>query len=398
MELKEPLIGIKRILTKRMQDKTFLIVTHVYATGPAFKLEEYLNKQSIKTLIFIGHPFPYAKDKRSFLRIYSYGQLIYEEKFINWLGPELLFYGKDLLLTIWWSLRYKGKIDYFIGVDNLNAFAGYILRRIGKVKWAIFYTIDYIPRRFEINILNSIYHFLDRHAVEKSDKVWNLSSVMVAEREKRGVSAKYRDKQITVPIGTDIISNKQSFKMIDKYKIVFMGHLRKGQGIDLLIKAMIDVVKRIPKAHLVIIGGGPLEDKYRKMVKLKKLEKHISFSGFINDFREVQKLLSDAAVAVAPYVDDSNTYTRYTDPGKPKDYLASGIPVVITKVPQVAFEIEKNKCGFAIDYDRTQLVEILVELLSNNNLREEMRKNALKMAKKYAWAKVFTNALRQTLS
>ncbi len=185
--------------------------------------------------------------------------------------------------------------------------------------------------------------------------------------------------------------------MIDRYKIAFIGHLRKGQGVDLLINAMEEVVRKIPKAHLMIIGGGLLEGEYRRMVKQKRLEKHIIFSGFIKDFLDVKKLLSDAAVAVAPYVDDSTTYTRYTDLGKPKDYIANGIQVIITKVPQVAFEIEKNKCGFAIDFDKKQLVNTLIKVLSNSKLQSNMRFNALKMAKRYTWEKIFSKALRETI-
>lgn len=384
----------------RLIEKSFFIATHVYATGPAFKLEEYLVERNTPLLIFIGHPFSYAEDTRSFLRIYKEGRLILEKKFIYWGGPDFGFYIKDLLLTIWWGVfyvRYTRKIDYFVGVDNLNAFAGYVMQKIGIVKSLIFYTIDYIPIRFENRILNRIYHFLDSFAVKKSDKVWNLSSIMADQREKRGMERKYRFKQIQVPIGTDLSSKPLPFSKIDKYKIVFMGHLRKGQGVDLLINAMEEVVRKIPKAHLMIIGGGPLEGEYRRMVKQKRLEKHIIFSGFIKDFLDVKKLLSDAAVAVAPYVDDSTTYTRYTDPGKPKDYIANGIPVIITKVPQVAFEIEKNKCGFAIDYDKKQLVNTLIKVLSNSKLQSDMRFNALKMAKRYTWEKIFSKALGETI-
>ena len=176
-----------------------------------------------------------------------------------------------------------------------------------------------------------------------------------------------------------------------------MGHLRSGQGVDMLIDAMKDVVKKVPRAHLLIVGGGPLEARYKKQVGNLKLKQKVKFTGFIKEFVDVQKFLIDAAVAVAPYVDDSKTYTRYTDPGKPKDYLASGIPVVITKVPQVAFEIEKNQCGIAINYKKEELVDALIKLLKDDKLLILFRKNALRMAKKYEWEKIFDKAFSETL-
>lgn len=376
---------------------TFVIVTHVYASGPSFSLEEYLSPQ-VKSLLFIGHPFSYTKDTRSFVRFYRNGKLIREAHFMRWKGPELAFYIKDVLLTLWWIFRYIGRADYFIGVNCLNATTGLMLRSIRKVKYVIFYTIDYVPVRTPNSLLNFLYHRLDRFSVEKSFKVWNLSQRMVEGREKNGISSVYRNKQIVVPVGTLPTSQIVSLQKIDRYKIVFMGHLREGQGVELLISAMHEVIKKVPSAHVLIIGGGPLEEKLRQEVKKMKLEKQIYFTGFVKDFLEVQNLLKDAAIAVAPYVDNERTFTRYTDPGKPKDYLASGIPVIITKVPEVALEIDKRKCGIAISYSKLELANAIIKLLSNDKLLTQYKKNAIQMAKDYTWEKIYTRALHDTLS
>ncbi len=381
---------------KDLKNLSFIIVTHVYATGPSFKLEEYL-KGKVDSLVFIGHPFSFAKDTRSFLRIYKRGSLVKEEKFRSWKGPEVSFYLKDLFLTIWWYLRFQRKTDYFIGVNNFNVFAGILLGLFLSVGKIIFYTIDYVPNRFENVFLNSFYHFLDRLALSKSHRVWNLSEVMVAEREKSGISEKFRQKQIEVPIGTDIRNRPLGFDKIDKGKIVFLGHLRSGQGIEMLISAMEEVVKKVKNAHLLIIGGGILENSLKSKITGAGLKRRIKITGFVKEYDDVKKFMSDGAIAVAPYVDDEKTYTRYTDPGKPKDYLASGMPVIITKVPQVAFQIQKNKCGIAIDYNKKQLIDSLVELLTNDTKYKEFRKNAFIFAKKYTWEKIFNEAFSKTL-
>ena len=64
-------------------------------------------------------------------------------------------------------------------------------------------------------------------------------------------------------------------------------------------------------------------------------------------------------MGIAPYVPDPNSFTWYADPGKPKVYLGCGIPVIITKVPEVAFEISKRKAGIAINYDSHELSEAI---------------------------------------
>ena len=383
-------------MNKKLKYLSFTIVTHVYATGPSFKLEDYL-KYKVKNLTFIGHPFSFAKDTRSFIRVYSKGQLVLEKKFISWGGSEYSFYIKDLLLTIWWVLRYSKKNDYFVGVNNFNVFAGLMVGLFKNIGRIIFYTIDYVPQRFDNSFLNSIYHWMDRQAVSRSHRVWNLSNIMAVQREKNGINTLHRDKQIEVSIGTDIDELPMEFSKIDRYKIVFLGHLRSGQGLDMLVSAMRDVVKKINRTHLLIIGGGPLEKSLMNKIKKLRLGNNIQITGFIEEYSEVKKLMRNAAIAVAPYVDDKKTYTRYTDPGKPKDYLACGLPVVITKVPQVAFQIDESRSGIAIDYKEKQLVDSLVDLLTDEPKLKEFRKNAFEFAKKYSWDKIFNEALLKSL-
>ena len=66
-------------------------------------------------------------------------------------------------------------------------------------------------------------------------------------------------------------------------------------------------------------------------------------------------------------------------------------------MPQVAYEIERNKCGIAINDDRQELTDALVTLLTNDKMLCEFRKNAIVMATKYTWDKIFNKAFKKTL-
>lgn len=387
-----------------VKNSRYIVVSHVYAMGPAFQLVEYLRPR-VAEVIFIGHPFPYAKDTRSFLRVYRQGKLIQERFFWQWGGPDLGFYLKDALLTLWWAFPHASSAIY-VGVNNLNALVGYVLKILGLVKTLIFYTIDYIPQRFPNPMLNRLYHWMDRTVVRVSDSVWNLSAIMAQERGKRGVAPRYQQKQIVVPIGTVMDSDQTgsdgpplgNVAKSQTPTIVFMGHVRPGQGVETLLEAMNIVLKKVPDAQLVIIGGGPLVEPLKDQAAALKISSHVTFTGFIEKFSDMMKLLRQATVAVAPYVDDEQTFTRYTDPGKPKDYLASGLPVVITKVPQVAWEIDHRRCGLAVDDTPEDIARAIVEVLANKELREEFQRNALLMAADYTWDKVFDRALAQTFA
>lgn len=373
-----------------------VIVTHEYASGPPHALEIYL-KHKVKKLLFIAHPFVFAKDRRSHYRLYKdFGKLVEENFFIDVTSNQILSVIKDVILSFFWIFS-VGKYDVFVGVDATNTLVGILLKKIGFVNKVIYYTIDYVPKRFENRILNNIYHFLDRFAVAYSDSVWNLSSIMVGEREKGGVDIKYREKQIVVPVGTESGVKQIPFEKIKRFHVAHMGHLIKKQGVQLLIEAIPEIVKQIPQFHVEIIGGGDYEAELKKLADKLSVSNHLTFYGFIEDLGEVEKLLSYCAFGIATYVDSEDNYVRYTDPGKVKAYLTAGLPVIITKVPDIALEIERRKCGVAIDYDKHQLANAIIKILSNENTLIDYRKNAYQMGKEYRWDKVFDKAFEQTM-
>lgn len=380
-----------RNFKEKLKKTSVVIVSHIHVTGPSHFLEDFLKKK-VKNLIFIGHPFLYSQDIRSFFRQHKKGKVI-KRKYappLKLLG--VLYYLKDIFYTFYW-LIFLPATDVFVGVDNLNACCGLLLKKLGKIKRVVFYTIDYIPQRSPIKVLNSLYHFLDRLAVRYSDKVWNLSSIMAIEREKRGIEKKHQHKQLTVPIGANLTIRPKPFEKINRYEIVYLGHVIKRQGVQLVISALPAIIKEIPQVKLVLIGGGAYIPNLKRLAQTLKVRSRIEFTGYVKDHRVVEERLALAAIAVAPYVDQEDNFVRYTDPGKVKNYLAAGLPVVITKVPKVAWELEREKCGFAVEYNKKDMTSAIVKLLKDDQLLKFYRRNAWQLAQKYSWPKIFSKAL-----
>ena len=379
-----------------LTNKKVAIVSHIYATGPTHALENYLIGK-VKKLIFIGHPFVFAKDTRSHMRVYKDRK----KKFVNTYLPlkvpnQLFSLIKDNIFTVYWIIE-NGPVDVYIGADCFNGSVGIFLKKIGLVKKTVFWTIDYIPNRFHNKLMNSIYHYLDTYCVKESDMVWNLSQVMVTEREKKGVPEEYRTKQIVVPMGTEGNITSVPFSKIKRHTAVHMGHLIPKQGVQLIIEAIPDIVKQVPQFHLDIIGSGNYEDDLKDLAEKYKVNKYITWYGFVKNHTEVQKMLSYGAFGLAPYLNTKDNYIQYTDPGKVKAYLAAGLPIIITKMTQIADEINDRTCGVAIKYDKKEFVNASIRLLTDDNLLKQMKKNVVIMSKDYSWEKIFSSALQQTL-
>jgi glycosyltransferase involved in cell wall biosynthesis len=378
-----------------LKELNIIIATHVFATGPSQELEDYL-KNKVKTLMFIGHPFSASKEQQSFYKVYLNGELRKERAGIALRSPELLAYSKDFIYTLLWTINARKNFDIFFGVDPLNSFAGIFLNKIKRTRKVILYTIDYVPKRFSNNFVNQIYHQIDSYCVNNSHQIWNLSSRMAEERTKKNVLKD--DRQIVVPIGVNFDRIKRlPFKEINRKWIAYMGHLRKGQGLELIIETLPRVVKEIPDVKLLIIGTGELENSLKKRVAELGISKNVEFKGFIKDHKDVENMLTQCAVGLAIYEPSSDSITQYTDPSKPKQYMACGLPVIITAVPWVAEEIEKKHMGLVIKYNENALAEAVIKLLKDDKLYTESRENAINFASELNWDKIFDNALFKAL-
>jgi glycosyltransferase involved in cell wall biosynthesis len=111
----------------------------------------------------------------------------------------------------------------------------------------------------------------------------------------------------------------------------------------------------------------------------------------------MEQLSSGCACAVAPYDEKTDTWTRYADPGKIKNYLASGLPVILTNVPYNAQEIQRRKCGIVIKYDFGELTKAIVTLLTNESMLSEYRNNAFKYSKQFDWNNIFDGAISEVI-
>lgn len=377
---------------KKLKNIRIVLVTHEYATGPAHALDPYLCRKGSHVL-FIGHPFHFATHPMSHYHI-SLDRIVSEERvFPNYFHNEILNVIKDIFLTCWWVMRY-GASDIYIGVDGVNAVTGLVLRSIGLTKKVIFYTIDYTPVRYKNSFLNRLYFWLDRTAVIHSDVVWNLSIKMSEEREKNGIPTRFRKKQIVVPMGTEGNIVPVPFKQVRRFHVAHMGHLIPKQGVAMLIHALSRISKKIPAIHIDILGGGEEESNLKILAKTLNVSHLITFHGYIKNHDDLIRRLSLCAVGVAPYEDAPDNCVRNTDSGKVKAYLDAGLPVIVTKVPEIWKELEYNKAGIGVDYTEQSLADAVIKLLSDTKILRQYHEGARILAKKYRWENIFSDAFK----
>lgn len=160
--------------------------------------------------------------------------------------------------------------------------------------------------------------------------------------------------------------------------ILYLGRLDTVQkGIDLLLKAYKSVANKI-KYPLIIAGGGPDEEKLKKMASDLGLNSKVTFVGMVKGETKY-KLLSEAHLVAFP--------SRYDNlPLFSIEAIASGLPLVTFDIPEFGWlkpEFSFQAKAFNIrDYGQ------LLLSASKSAKLPDMKKFARNYAKRFKWQKV----------
>lgn len=165
--------------------------------------------------------------------------------------------------------------------------------------------------------------------------------------------------------------------------VLWLGKLRRYKCPDHAIRAMVQVVERVPDAQLVIAirrDDRRYEDELRQLVSELHLDGHVEFRLNISEEEKRELLQSVHALVVPSAVEGFGIVVLEAN--------ACGVPVVASSgVPEGAVKDHFN--GLRYEFGNIdQLSSRLVELLSDDALRSELGANGRSFAKRFAWAEV----------
>jgi glycosyltransferase involved in cell wall biosynthesis len=351
-------------------------------------LKSYLAKRNFAPLSVIL-PLPESLYNVRIIEVYG-DDSSPKEKTIN---TPILRYGSFayFLDTFWfcgWYIRNKVRSTVWVGGDAFAASVGLLFQKLNLTKVVVLFATDIVPDRFGNAILNFFYRAIYVLATKNSTWVWCLSPS--AKKELSG----FADRDITLIAGGPEFDKIQQWisPNYDRSKILYLGYLEKSKGIDLLLEAFKLVIDSGMDAHLEIIGTGPLEDWIKKKIKEDGIESRVKLYGFVKDYSKLIKLVSSCCIGIALYDPDPTNYSYFADAGKVKEYLACGLPVIITKVPEIWEEIEKCEAGMVVSWDANSVAQTIISILSDPITIEHMRASAKLLGSNYDWTRAFDNA------
>lgn len=126
------------------------------------------------------------------------------------------------------------------------------------------------------------------------------------------------------------------------FVISYIGSYGPHRGLDVVIRAMPEIVARIPKAKFVIVGKGRNLPELEGLARELNVSNSVEFIGW-KDYSEIIPYFQNADVGVIPH--HASEHTDSTVPNKLFEYMYFKVPVMVSDRPPLRRIVEETEAG-----------------------------------------------------
>lgn len=370
--------------------KTILLISHTIGyPGPINKFATYLSKNYNISLIL--HPINLDSKLPS--------TISYENKKIQFKLFSPLQYFLEGVLSFFFIKQFHIKnIDLAICFDSLSFLHIYMLKSILGIKKIVYHNVDYSKKRYQNKLLNYIYQNITLFAYIHCDYFFAITKKFAQELDPEG---KYTYKNFDIKHTTNVKSQNAD-EQYHHNSLVFAGAIDFNMDFEPLLLALKKLKDHNIPFTLDIYGEGKNTPVLKKRISSHGLAKKIIFKGLVSN-TQLNKQLPKYMIGIAPY--SLNKDIKAPDHAfhgtdltlKIVEYIASGLPVIATRLYEAFDVIKQKKFGFLANTSDAWYSTIRT-LLINGKLYRMYRKNSSTYAKLYDEEKVLGPILKQILS
>jgi N-acetyl-alpha-D-glucosaminyl L-malate synthase BshA len=176
--------------------------------------------------------------------------------------------------------------------------------------------------------------------------------------------------------------SRSRLQIKDEEKVIlYVGTLRPIKGVKYLIKSMKIITKYNARILLLLVGDGVEKKKLENLVKELNLIKNIKFIGTILHER-IPEYMQASDVFILPSLSEGFPLVSL-------EAMASGLPIVATNVRGLPEIINNGENGFLVEpKNPEQIAEMVLLLLTDDELRNKISRNNKEKAKDYNWVSI----------
>jgi D-inositol-3-phosphate glycosyltransferase len=293
----------------------------------------------------------------------------------NWIitGKKIAGENPDLIIFKYW-------LPFFAPCFAVISF---IAKKFSKAK-VLFICDNVIPheKRFGDNFFTMLafsqtdYFVVMSKTVEKDLKKFNKESKPY-KLIQHPVYNIFGDK-VPKSDAKDFIYKNYNIDVMNDKVILFFGYIRKYKGLNYLLDAMPEILRKVSLKLLVVGEFYEDENKYLDQIKNLGLDKNVKvISDFVPD-ANVKYFFSACDAVVLPYTDA-------TQSGIIQIAYHYDKPVIATDVGGLSEVVKDNETGFVIEPKSPGAISDAVIKFYENNMEEKFSANATEEKKKYNW-------------
>ena len=206
---------------------------------------------------------------------------------------------------------------------------------------------------------------LETYVLRRADAIATICEGLKGEILRRGIPA---DRVTVVPNAVNIeqftmnrkvdVALQQSLGLEGRVVLGFIGSFFSFEGLDLLLEAFGRLLRRRPEVRLLLVGGGPEENRLKAQAAALGLNEAVVFTGRV-PHDDVGRYYDLVTVFVYP-----RRRMRLTDlvtPLKPLEAMAQGSIVVASDVGGHKELLVDGERGYLFQADDSEALEVKLE-------------------------------------
>jgi glycosyltransferase involved in cell wall biosynthesis len=273
----------------------------------------------------------------------------------------------------------------------------YICSFLDKIKRPVATTLHTVLPNFE-NKAKEVFQDI----VEKSSTIVVLNETTRSLVKRHGVPLK---KVRLIPHGCPDLpfvpsaKIKSNLGLKDRTVLCTFGLLSKGKGIEHVIRALPEIVKKEPRLIYYVLGvthpqvkrtdGEEYRNSLLRMAKNLGLRGHVRFLNRFLSKPELYNYLQATDVYITPYLSPNQVSS-----GTLSYALAAGKAVVSTPYLHAKEALGEGRGVFCEFNDSASIAERVIEIIQNRKLRRSLEEKAYAYSRKFTWPLVAKKYLK----
>ncbi|MBY8983375.1 MAG: glycosyltransferase [Candidatus Lokiarchaeota archaeon] len=250
-----------------------------------------------------------------------------------------------------------------------------------------FYTTQYVPIIGKLLVKNDLIWRYERFILDKYD----LCHTPTKSKKEMLLNYKFKEPIIALTNGlkdfyfNDVKENgiREKYDLVDKKVLLYVSRLSPEKHPIRIIKAFKNIQKRVPDAHLLMVGSeGPSTEAVTRIVNKNKYKDFVSYAGRV-PFEDLLKLYNMADVSCLwSWIEAEGLVLL--------EAMAQGTPNVGANAMGIANVIRHGETGYLAN-NLEEFEDYVVKLLKDDDLRKDFGKNARNIAESYRIKEVAKN-------